>query len=204
MKMFVFRIQFDWSLFQLVQLTIIQNWFRKWLVACSATSHYLNQWWPKLLTHICVIWVNSLNKMDAIWQTTFSVAFSWPGNICILIKFHWKFVIKNPVDKSSSVQVLVWWNRRQAINEPMLTKSGLWCHMASLSHSELTQTIVWHLFGAKSLPELMKVYCQLDPQQLMVSPVQQQSWYWLYYTNQSLSPTGKDFNYLCHLSIKKS
>ena len=40
MKMiFEFWIQFDWSLFLRVQLTI---------------SHYLNQWWPRLLTHICV------------------------------------------------------------------------------------------------------------------------------------------------------
>ena len=28
-----------------VQLTIFQHWFRWWLGAVQATSHYLNQWW---------------------------------------------------------------------------------------------------------------------------------------------------------------
>ena len=45
MKMFEFRITFHWSLFLRVQLTIIQHWFRWWLGAVQATSHYLNQWW---------------------------------------------------------------------------------------------------------------------------------------------------------------
>ena len=33
------------SLFLRVQLTIFQHWFRSWLGAVQATSHYLNQWW---------------------------------------------------------------------------------------------------------------------------------------------------------------
>ena len=45
MKMLEFRLRFHWSLFLRVQLTIIQHWFRKWLGAGQATSHYLNQWW---------------------------------------------------------------------------------------------------------------------------------------------------------------
>ena len=44
-KMFEFRIKFHWSLFLRVQLTIFQHWFRWWLGADQATSHYLNQWW---------------------------------------------------------------------------------------------------------------------------------------------------------------
>ena len=43
--MFEFRLQFHWSLFPMVQLTIFQHWFRWWLGAVQATSHYLNQWW---------------------------------------------------------------------------------------------------------------------------------------------------------------
>ena len=39
-----FRLRFHWSLFLRVQLTIIQHWFRWWLGAGQATSHYLNQW----------------------------------------------------------------------------------------------------------------------------------------------------------------
>ena len=39
----LFRLQ--WRLFLRVHLIIFQHWFRKWLGAEQATSHYLNQWW---------------------------------------------------------------------------------------------------------------------------------------------------------------
>ena len=42
MKIYIFR--FHWRLFPRVQLTIFQHWFRQWLGAGGATSHYLNQW----------------------------------------------------------------------------------------------------------------------------------------------------------------
>ena len=45
MKMLEFRLKFHWNLFLRVQLTIFQHWFRWWLGADQATSHYLNQWW---------------------------------------------------------------------------------------------------------------------------------------------------------------
>ena len=45
MKMFKFRLKFHWSLFLRVQFTIFQHWFRQWLGADQATSHYLKQWW---------------------------------------------------------------------------------------------------------------------------------------------------------------
>ena len=45
MKMFEFRLKFHWRLFLRFQITIFQHWFRYWLGAVQATSHYLNQWW---------------------------------------------------------------------------------------------------------------------------------------------------------------
>ena len=45
MKMHEFRLRFHWSLFLRFELTIFQYWFRYWLGAGQATSHYLNQWW---------------------------------------------------------------------------------------------------------------------------------------------------------------
>ena len=45
MKMYEFRLRFHWSLFLRFQLTISQHWFRSWLGAVQATSHYLKQWW---------------------------------------------------------------------------------------------------------------------------------------------------------------
>ena len=44
-KMFELRLRFHWSLFLRVQLTIVQHWFRLWLGAIQAPSHYLNRWW---------------------------------------------------------------------------------------------------------------------------------------------------------------
>ena len=43
-KILEFRLRFHRSLFLMVQLTIIQHWFRQWLGTCQATSHYLKQW----------------------------------------------------------------------------------------------------------------------------------------------------------------
>ena len=43
MKMYEFQSKFHWSLFLGVKLTILQHWFRLWLGANQATSHYLNQ-----------------------------------------------------------------------------------------------------------------------------------------------------------------
>ena len=45
MEIFEFRLKIHWSLFLRVQLTIFQHWFRWWLGASQAASHYLNQWW---------------------------------------------------------------------------------------------------------------------------------------------------------------
>ena len=45
MKVYEFRSRFHWSWFLRVQLTIFQHWFRNWLGADQATSHFLNQCW---------------------------------------------------------------------------------------------------------------------------------------------------------------
>ena len=39
------HIKFHWNLFLRVYLTIFHHWFRQWLGAFQAPSHYLNQWW---------------------------------------------------------------------------------------------------------------------------------------------------------------
>ena len=61
MKSFVF-----WSKFHLllrVHLTITQHWFRWWLGAEWATSHYMNQCWPDSLMHICGSRGDQLNQI---------------------------------------------------------------------------------------------------------------------------------------------
>ena len=44
MKMCEFGLRFHWNLFLRFELTIFRHWFRKWLGADQATSHYLNHW----------------------------------------------------------------------------------------------------------------------------------------------------------------
>ena len=40
-----FCLGFHWNLLLRFKWTIFHHWFRKWLGADQATSHYLNQWW---------------------------------------------------------------------------------------------------------------------------------------------------------------
>ena len=53
-KIVVRLLKFQWNLLAIVKLTISHHCFRIWLGVGQATSRYLNQWWPSLLTHICV------------------------------------------------------------------------------------------------------------------------------------------------------
>ena len=59
----VYYSKFHWSFFSGIWLTVIQAWFRKGPGVHHPTSHYLNQRWLFLLTHICI----SMPQ----WVTTF-------------------------------------------------------------------------------------------------------------------------------------
>ena len=72
MKIIWFRLEFQSSLFLRVQLTKNQHWFRYWLGAEQATSHYLIQWSPDSLTHLCVTrphWVNDDAGQSACFRS---------------------------------------------------------------------------------------------------------------------------------------
>ena len=56
-----FRLRFHWSLFLRFELTIFQHWFRWWLGAVQATSHYLNQWWLVYWRIYASLSLNELN-----------------------------------------------------------------------------------------------------------------------------------------------
>ena len=53
MKIFLLWFKYHWNSLPMVQLKMIQHHFRKWLGANQVTSHYLNQWWPSFVMHIC-------------------------------------------------------------------------------------------------------------------------------------------------------
>ena len=65
MKMLEFRFEFHWSLFLRVKLTIFQHWFRYWLGADQATSHYLNQLWKVYWCIYASLGLNELNETAA-------------------------------------------------------------------------------------------------------------------------------------------
>ena len=62
-SLFCRHFQFYWKLVPRVQLTINHNWFRSWLGADQETCYYLDQYWPSILTHICIThtqWVREI------------------------------------------------------------------------------------------------------------------------------------------------
>ena len=83
MKMYEFRLRFHWNLFLRLELTISQHWFRWWLGANQATSHYLSE--PimvGLLTHICVTrpqWVELLLPSQC-WELMENIVFYFCWN----------------------------------------------------------------------------------------------------------------------------
>ena len=73
-------LKFHWSLFLRFQWTITQHWFRWWLGAKWATSHYLNQCWANSLTHICALGGDELilklhyPALSSQWRVLFTIA----------------------------------------------------------------------------------------------------------------------------------
>ena len=85
MKMLEFWLRFHWSLFVRVQLTIIQHWFRWWLGAGQATSHYLNQWWLVYWRKYASLGLNELK------HTTYNMSITDAGLdeiMCLQIILH--------------------------------------------------------------------------------------------------------------------
>ena len=61
---------FDWNLFPRVQLTKFEfrHWFRWWLGAGQASSHYLNQWWLVYRRIYSSLGLNELSNFIFIWK----------------------------------------------------------------------------------------------------------------------------------------
>ena len=66
MKMYCFRLKFHWSLFSRAQLTRSQHWFKYWLEADQATSHYLKQWWIFYWHIYASLGLNELNSPQTL------------------------------------------------------------------------------------------------------------------------------------------
>ena len=71
MKMLEFRLRVHWNLFLRVQLMIFPHWWRQWLGADQATSHYLNQRWKVYWRIYASLGLNELtNVLDKIILVT--------------------------------------------------------------------------------------------------------------------------------------
>ena len=70
MKMLQFRSKFQWSLFQRVQLIILQHWFRQWLGADQATSHYSEPRWLVYRSIYASFGLNELRSLSVCHQST--------------------------------------------------------------------------------------------------------------------------------------
>ena len=68
LKMMEFRFKFQWSLLIRIKLTIFQHWFRWWLGADQATSHYLNQCWLDYRRIYASLGINELISISA-WMS---------------------------------------------------------------------------------------------------------------------------------------
>ena len=67
MKMNEFRLRFHWSLFPRVKSTMFHHWFRQWLGAGQATSHYLKQWWLVYWRIYASLGLNEFKPPSAKW-----------------------------------------------------------------------------------------------------------------------------------------
>ena len=129
MKSFVFWLKFHWSVFLRVQLTISQRWFRWWLGADQATSHYLNQCWPSSLTHICSTrgrWVNTLRLRQNVCHfahDSFKCTFQ-NENCCILFQISLRFVPNGPINKVSTLVQIMPCHRpgNKPLSDPMMAR----------------------------------------------------------------------------------
>ena len=71
MKMNECRLRFHWSLFLKFELTIFQHWFRSWLGADQATSHYLNQWLLVYWRIYTSLGLNELKRFPSVQTVNF-------------------------------------------------------------------------------------------------------------------------------------
>ena len=82
--MIEFLQRFHWSLFLRFEFTIFQHWFRWWLGADQATSHYLNQRW---LVYWRIYASFGLNELIH-FQSPLGPCYEW-NKVVLKTKFHW-------------------------------------------------------------------------------------------------------------------
>ena len=99
--MYEFWLIFHWSLFPSVLLTIFQHWFRQWLGAKQATSHYLNQWWSFYWRIYASLSLNELAIVYMWWK------YHWEKIICYILIPGCHFIANFVHDTTAQLSCLV-------------------------------------------------------------------------------------------------
>ena len=99
-KIFVFWFKFYWSLFVRVQLTS-HHWFRYWLGVAKVAGHYLNQWRPSSLKHICIIRPQHDELIDLMSISICQHDFFWQLEY-----------VKRPIGTDVYFNLSTWFNHR--------------------------------------------------------------------------------------------
>ena len=124
-----------------------QCWFKKWLGAEQATSHYMNQCRPSSLTHICGTrrrWVNQVWMNDSLSLPGktfkclhhFSVEKSWKMQInsvhqvlrCKIIRSVFSLRLNFYCTSEVSMNVNIWNETRLEWGKLTLARSPMWAH----------------------------------------------------------------------------
>ena len=81
---FEFRLKCHWSSFTRVQLAVLQHWFRYWLGADQAPSHYLNHWWLDHRRIYASLGLNELSYRNGTQDERRKCHWNFNGNTNIL------------------------------------------------------------------------------------------------------------------------
>ena len=142
MKIYEFRLTFHWSLFLGVQLTIFQHWFRWWLGADQATSHYLNQWWLDYRRIYASLGLNELNHVNKTQHLTQSKIYVNGDTIVLCLSIpeliishskqqQYQFDIKSISHNTFLVKQNLWLQRYQNGLNPKVNRNTINFHIKS-------------------------------------------------------------------------
>ena len=149
MKTFEFQIKFHWHVFLRVWLMINHHWFRWWVFAEQGTSHYLNQWWHSLLTHMCnLASMGELEDVAAVFFYFLKIGF-WTHDAEKYLRHSLWNCSHDNAREASPMRTQHWFRqwlgaiRQQAITWANVD-TDLCCHIASLGHNECETNHVWN------------------------------------------------------------
>ena len=100
MKKFYFWLRFHGILFLRVQLMMIRHWFKQWLGAEWATSHYLNQCWPRFTVPYMWYgggWINEpsiIENGQHFYNIFICSLISWTKIMIIWFEYHWSLSLR--------------------------------------------------------------------------------------------------------------